>query len=86
MTQVYWVCEPFSVPMIRGSALDTTVELIRAMNIANRSPLSDFSTCWRGITSATAFPSAMPFPSWRCPWHDYCPAGKIAQQEAIMTG
>jgi hypothetical protein len=44
-THVYCVCVPFSEPMISGSAVATTVELIIATNSAMSRPDSDSSTC-----------------------------------------
>ena len=81
-TQVYCVCVPFSEPMIRGSAVETTVELIIATNSASSRPDSDSSTCRCAIWSAAAFPSAMPLPSVRT-WPILAHCAKLRNEEVF---
>ena len=62
-THVYCVCVPLSEPMISGSAVETTVELIIATNSASSSPDSDSSTCRCAIApgrSAPVFAAVIP--------------------------
>ncbi len=56
-THVYCVWVPFSEPMMRGSAVDTTVELTIATNRASSSPDSDSSTCRWPIAWVSFFTS-----------------------------
>ena len=44
-TQVYWVCEPRSAPMICGSAVETTVLDSSATNRTSSRPESASRTC-----------------------------------------
>ena len=86
-TQVYWVCEPLSEPMMRGRAMDTTVELIIATNRTSSSPLNDSSTCRRPITSGVSksgsFPSTRLFPrdAQRRRAGERFPLSKLSQSE-----
>jgi hypothetical protein len=44
-TQVYWVCDPLSEPMIFGSAVETTVLLSMATNSTSSRPLRASRSC-----------------------------------------